>query len=51
MQYAKPAIPITQQLALLQSRGLLITDVGEAERALARLIPAERLFSVVSNAR
>ena len=37
MQYAKPALPIAQQLALLQSRGLLLTDVGEAERALARL--------------
>jgi abortive infection bacteriophage resistance protein len=37
LQYAKPAIPISQQLALLQSRGLLITDIGEAERALARL--------------
>ena len=37
MQYAKPAIPIAQQLALLQSRGLIITDTEEAERALARL--------------
>jgi abortive infection bacteriophage resistance protein len=37
VQYAKPAIPIPQQLALLQSRGLVITDTGEAERALARL--------------
>lgn len=37
VQYAKPAIPIPQQLALLQSRGLTITDIGEAERALARL--------------
>jgi hypothetical protein len=37
VQYAKPAIPIPQQLALLQSRGLIITDIGEAERALARL--------------
>ena len=37
MQYAKPALSILQQLALLQSRGLSILDAGEAERALARL--------------
>ena len=37
MQYTKPAISIPQQLALLQSRGLAITDIGEAERTLARL--------------
>lgn len=37
MQYSKTPLPIPQQVALLQSRGLLITDADEAERALARL--------------
>lgn len=37
MRYAKPAIPIPQQVALLQGRGLLIPDTAAAERALARL--------------
>ena len=37
VQYSKPPLPIPQQVALLQSRGLLITDANEAERALARL--------------
>lgn len=37
MRYTKPALPLPQQVALLQSRGLLIADVGQAERDLARL--------------
>lgn len=37
MQYTKPAIPIAQQIALLQSRGLIVNDTKQAERALARL--------------
>jgi Abi-like protein len=35
--YSKPALPFAQQIALLQSRGLVITDVAEAKRTLARL--------------
>lgn len=37
MIYSKPALSFAQQLALLQRRGLLIADVAQAERALARL--------------
>lgn len=37
MIYSKPALPFAQQIALLQSRGLIITNVAEAEHALARL--------------
>ena len=37
MQYTKPALPLAQQVALLQRRGLLVTNVPQAERDLARL--------------
>ncbi|AMR27491.1 hypothetical protein A0257_10550 [Hymenobacter psoromatis] len=37
MRYTKPALPLPQQIALLQSRGLIVENVGQAERDLARL--------------
>ncbi|RZJ87997.1 MAG: Abi family protein [Hymenobacter sp.] len=37
MRYTKPALSLPQQVALLQSRGLLIEDSAQAERDLARL--------------
>lgn len=37
MAYAKPYLTIPQQIALLQSRGMEITDLGRAEQALQRI--------------
>ncbi len=36
MQYSNPALPLADQVALLQSRGLIIPDTAVAERALTR---------------
>jgi abortive infection bacteriophage resistance protein len=37
MQYIKPAITISQQVALLQSRGLIIKDKAQAEHYLSHI--------------
>ena len=37
MRYNKPALPLPQQVALLQSRGLLVEDTAQAAQDLARL--------------
>lgn len=37
MPYAKPFLTIQQQLALLQQRGLQITDVSKANACLGRI--------------
>ncbi|MBV6439423.1 MAG: Abi family protein [Haliscomenobacteraceae bacterium CHB4] len=37
MQYTKPALPIPNQIRLLQSRGLNITDLAQAESYLSHI--------------